>query len=139
MKIDLKIHPIDILDIRDDFLMNYDYELYDFIDDIPEIAFYIGLYIKKWFPLLEPSQRYLHSKSLRHVQLEISKYKDQIKFWTEQYPSNDSEVDIIDISNYILNNVMLDEEMDIIPLSLYLGLIMSANKVPEEELLFNVR
>lgn len=136
--VDLKVDDIFILDLRDDVMMNYDYNLYDFINDDPIVAFYLGFNISKWFELLHGEQQYLYSKELRHIFKDISEYIPQIKYWVNKY-SKEKEIDVIDLSEFIINNVIYLSSNDIIPVCLYVGLLMSKSNKQEEKLLFNVK
>lgn len=138
MRINLKIEYIEILDIRDDFIVNWDKTLYKFINNDPVIAFYIGFNIKRWFPLLECEQKYLHSKYLRHCTVDNDCYKKQIEYLIKKFPSAE-EIDLIELSNYVLNNIVLKKDSDFVSVSLYLGMVVGINNTKEEELMFNVK
>lgn len=124
--------------------MNTSKKLYDFIDKDPVKAFYLGMYIKKWFDLLDKEQQYLHSKLLRHNREEIEPYSEQIKFWTSKASYNDGEeINMIEMSEYIFNNLIWNpdtEEIDKVKVALFLGMIIGQNaNLDEEELIFGIK
>lgn len=108
------------LDLQDDIYSNYTLNLYEFIGDDPVRAFYFGGLIKKIFPELGQERQLLYSKQLRHSSDDLSKYKTQFDFWASKFPK-DNEIDMIEFSEYLLNNMFYDKESDIINLALFLG------------------
>jgi hypothetical protein len=141
--ISFSVDHIYVLDLRDDFIMNTDRSLYDFLNNDPVKAFHIGVHLKKWYSLLDRKQQYLYSKSLRHNREEIESYIDQAKWWTNKYPSkDDKQVDMIDYSEYIVNNMIWNdktEDIDKVKVSLFLGMTTGAHTDgDDEDLIFNV-
>lgn len=118
--ISLSIDKNYIPDLHDDVFGNYDLNLYQFIDGDPVRAFYFGMCIKKWFNDLDQQRQLLYSKQLRHSSDNLDKYKEQIEFWTKRF-SEDEEVDMLDFSEYLLNNMFYDKEFDLINIALFLG------------------
>ena len=140
--ISFTVNPLFILDLRDDFLMNESKKLYDFIGKDPVKAFHLGVYVAKWFDLLDRKQQYLHSKLLRHNQEEIEPYMDQLKHWTEAFPhsSKDDQINMVELSEYVFNNIIWnDEETDSVKVALFLGMIVGKNSnLEDEQFLYNV-
>ena len=140
--ISFTVNPLFVLDLRDDFLMNNSKKLYEFIGRDPVKAFHLGVHVSKWFDLLDKKQQYLHSKLLRHNQEEIESYMDQLKHWTEAFPSSskDDQINMIELSEYVFNNMIWSgEEMDKIKVALFLGMIVGKNSnLDDEQVLYNV-
>ena len=140
--ISFTVNPLFVLDLRDDFLMNNSKKLYEFIGKDPVKAFHLGIHVSKWFDLLDKKQQYLHSKLLRHNQEEIESYMDQLKHWTEAFPSSskDDQINMIELSEYVFNNMIWSgEEMDKIKVALFLGMIVGKNSnLDDEQVLYNV-
>lgn len=140
--ISFTVNPLFVLDLRDDFLMNNSKKLYEFIGRDPVKAFHLGIHVSKWFDLLDRKQQYLHSKLLRHNQEEIESYMDQLKHWTEAFPSSskDDQINMIELSEYVFNNMIWSgEEMDKIKVALFLGMIVGKNSnLDDEQVLYNV-
>ena len=135
------VNPLFVLDLRDDFLMNNSQKLYEFIGEDPVKAFHLGIYVVKWFELLDKKQQYLHSKLLRHNQEEIEPYMDQLQYRTEQFPhtSKDDQVDMIEMSEYVFNNMVINSEEDKVKVALFLGMIVGKNSnLDDEQTLYNV-
>lgn len=121
--IKLAVDPVYILDLKDDIVMNFTDDLYQFIGGDPVRAFHVGMNIKKWFEELEPKQQYLYSKQLRHNKDFLDRYMDQMKFWTDKFP-DEEETDLLCLSEYILNNMFWDEEteeLDRVKMALFFG------------------
>lgn len=131
-----------VLDLRDDFIMNENDKLYDFIGLDPVKAFHLGIRVQKWFDLLDKKQQYLHSKLLRHNKESIEQYSDQIKYWTNQFPSEEGQVDMIEMSEYLMDKIVWNsetEEQDKVRVALFLGMLIGqTNPDEEDELLFGV-
>ena len=72
--ISFKVDSNYIQDLEDDFVINEDKTLYEFIGNDPVRAFYLGLYISKWFSSIDRKQRYLYSKQARHNSDDVKKY-----------------------------------------------------------------
>lgn len=110
-------------DLQDDFIMNETLNLYEFIGKDPVKAFYLGYNIKKWFEHLDRNQKYLYSKQIRHNKDDLEKYQSQIEFWTKKF-SNEDEVDLVEMSEYIINNMFFEEkteELDRVKLAFFFG------------------
>jgi hypothetical protein len=137
----LQVSNIYVMDLRDDFLMNYDKGLYDFIDGDIVKAFYIGMYIDGWFKELERKQQYLHSKLLRHNTEGLDEYLSQIKYWTKEYPAT-TNVDALDLSEYLMNNIVWredHEDEDKIRVAIFLGMAAGEGvRSKEIEEIFNI-
>ena len=140
--ISFTVNPLFVLDLRDDFLMNNSKRLYEFIGKDPVKAFHLGVYITKWFDLLDRKQQYLYSKLLRHNQEEIESYMDQLKYWAEAFPhsSKDDQINMIELSEYVFNNMIWnDEETDQVKVALFLGMIVGKNSnLDDEQFIYNV-
>lgn len=121
--VNLEFDELFILDLRDDVYGNYTLKLYEFLGKDVKRAFYFGSFVKIWFPKLDQERQLLYSKQLRHSHEGLEKYSEQIKFWTDRF-SDEEEVDGIQLSEYILNNMFWDEkteDKDKIKLALFLG------------------
>lgn len=124
--IDLKVDNKYLGDLHDDVFCNYTEHLYKFLNNDPVKAFYFGSLIKKWFKDLDQDRQMLYSKELRHCDDDLEKYKEQTLFWSNKY-SDSEEIDLVDFSEYLLNNMFWDKESDIINMALFLG---SKVKIP---------
>ena len=118
--ISLSIDKNYIPDLHDDVFGNYDKNLYQFVGNDPVRAFYFGMYIIKWFKDLDQQRQLLYSKQLRHVNDELSKYEGQVNFWASKF-SKEEDINMIEFSEYLLNNMFYDKDSDIIDLALFLG------------------
>lgn len=122
--ISLEIDNLFVPDLHDDFIMNEKLKLFEFIEEDVKKAFYLGMYITKWWDSLDKNQQYLHSKELRHNGPDyISKYQEQIKFWSEKY-KGEEDIDMIDLAQYLLNNIFYNDEFDKVRLALHLGMVV---------------
>lgn len=124
------VNQLYILDLRDDFIMNYDKDLYEFIDGDPIKAYQLGIYATKWFDELSRDQQYLHAKYLRHINEDILLYNKQIQYWSDKFSANDEqEIDLIEMCDYIYSNLIWLEDEDIarIKVALFLGMITGQN------------
>lgn len=119
--IDLKINNLFIPDLKDDFIMNRDLDLYEFINNNPIIAYYLGNNITEWFTLLDKEQQYLYSKQIRHCKDNLNKYEKQIQFWTKKFANGNEDINTVELSEYILNNIFIDNNEDFINLAFFLG------------------
>lgn len=69
---------------------------------------------------------------------------DQLKHWTEAFPhaSNDDQINMIELSEYIFNNTIWDletEEADQVKVALFLGMIVGKNSnLDDEQFLYNI-
>lgn len=121
--IKLTVDSTYVLDLKDDITMNFTKDLYQFIDGDPVKAFYVGMNIREWFDILNPRQRYLYSKQLRHNKDSLYKYKEQIEFWADEF-SGKGETDLVYLSECILNNMFWDEEseeLDRVKIAIFFG------------------
>ena len=112
-----------ILDLKDDFIVNETLTLYEFIGKDPVKAFYLGININKWFKDIDMKQQYLYSKQARHNKDGIEKYFSQIDYWSKKF-SDQEEVDITELAEYIMNNMFWDkgtEDIDKIKLAFFFG------------------
>ena len=121
-------------DLHDDLVMNEDKRLYQFIDEDPVKAYYLGKNINIWKSELDSKQQYLYAKELRHVVQDVQDYFAQIRFWASKF-DGEEVVDIMKFHQYILNNLILQDEKDIVKLCLHFGLTYYAlveNKKKDE-------
>lgn len=119
--IDLTVNKDFIYDLKDDFTMNDSKNLYQFINGDPIRAFYLGINIKNWFEELSPEKQYLYSKQIRHNKDKLEKYQKQLEFWTNKFPNESDEINLVDLSEYILNNMIYENENDEINLAFFFG------------------
>lgn len=122
--IKFKVDKYFVPDLRDDFVMNDDYTLYEFIDGECDTAFWLGMYIDEWWDELTKDQKYLYSKQNRHNDEYAEPYKKQIDYWVQKFaslPDSGEEIDLIDLAEYVINNIILLDEDDLIPLCYFLG------------------
>jgi hypothetical protein len=119
-------------DLEDDFVMNEDLTLYEFLEKDPVKAFYLGLNIKKWSDYLDKKQKYLYSKQVRHNSDDIQVYQDQIEFWANRFNSSDSEqINMVELAEYILNNLFYNrktETQDKVKLAFFFGNTVAKNE-----------
>lgn len=102
--------------------MNYDYDLYEFIGKDPVKAFWLSVNITDWFIELDKEQKYLYSKQLRHNKELIEDYQTQFEFWANKFQPDDKKyVSILELSEYILNNMFWNNKDDIIYMAIWLG------------------
>lgn len=131
-------------DLKDDFVINDKHNLYEFLNKDPVKAFHLGVYINKWFYILDMKQKYLHSKFLRHNYEDIECYIDQIKHWTQAFPcsSEKDQINVIELAEYIFKNIIWNketEDIDKVKVALFLGMIAGKDStLNEEELVYSV-
>lgn len=130
---DLTVDENYILDMHDDFIMNYNEDLYEFIGSDITDAYWLGYNIKTWFEELDKDQKYLHSKHIRHNSDILEQYNEQFKYWTNKLNQND-EIGMIEFAEYILENMILYEDKHIIHLAFWLGQF-SKNNLTEKIIL----
>lgn len=134
--VNLEVTEIFVQDLEDDFVMNDELDLYEFIGSDPVKAFYLGMNIKDWFQKLEKEQKYLYSKQIRHNKEDLEKYQDQVQFWLNRQKGNEEEVNICEMTEYVLNNMFWDEdteELDKIKMAFFFGqLAQKANEESED-------
>lgn len=134
--ISFAVDPRFIQDLEDDFMVNEDLTLYEFIGKDPVRAFYLGYNITKWFENIDRKQRYLYSKQARHNKDDLEKYKSQIEFWSNKYNSPESEINTAALAEFIINNMFWDEkteDMDKVKLAFFLGDTIAKTIEKEEE------
>ena len=136
--ISFAVDPRFIQDLEDDFMVNRDKTMYQFIGRDPIRAFYLGLHIQEWFEGIDRDQRYLYSKQARHNKDDLQKYQNQISFWGEKFPSQDGEVNMAELAEFIYNNMFWDEETeetDKIKLAFFFGdMIANQQNTAEKEI-----
>lgn len=120
--IDLTVNKDFIYDLKDDFTMNDKKDLYQFIGGDLVKAFYLGVNLTEWFKELPAEKQYLYSKQIRHNKDNLEKYQKQLTFWTDKFSNKDEEIDLVDLSEYILNNMIYENNSDEINLALFLGI-----------------
>ena len=120
--IDLTVNKDFIYDLKDDFTMNNKKDLYQFIGGDLVKAFYLGVNLTEWFKELPAEKQYLYSKQIRHNKDNLEKYQKQLTFWTDKFSNKDEEIDLVDLSEYILNNMIYENNSDEINLALFLGI-----------------
>lgn len=128
--INLNVNCSYIEDLFDDVCDNTSKHLYAFIGNDPVKAFYFAMNIKDWSSKLAGWQIRLYSRELRHVQEEIENLYPQIKFWQNKYMElfEDKNVTLIHFPTYILNNIIVDNDIDLIRVALVLGANTANNK-----------
>lgn len=121
--IDLNVNPLYIEDLFEDVCDNTEQHLYAFIGNDPVKAFYFALNIKDWVPKLAAWQVRLYLKELRHVIKKIEHLFPQIRFWENKYLDlfKDQKVNLLHMPNYMLNNIIVDNDEDLINFALLLG------------------
>lgn len=121
--IDLNVNPLYIEDLFEDVCDNTEQHLYAFIGNDPVKAFYFALNIKDWTPKLATWQIRLYLKELRHAIKKIEHLFPQIRFWENKYCDlfKDQKVNLLHMPNYMLNNMIVDNDKDLINLALLLG------------------
>jgi hypothetical protein len=133
--IDLTVDSCYIDDLWDDFAMNENLDLYEFIGNDPVKAFYLGIKYEDWLEKLRPEQQYLYTKQARHNKDKLLQYESQITFWTNKFSNDDTElINLSDLSEYVLNNMFYNDEKDAINLAFYFGnMIHDQMKKDEKE------
>lgn len=122
--ISFSVDPRYTQDLEDDFVMNEDQTLYEFIGNDPVKAFYLGYNITKWFDYIDKKQKYLYSKQARHNKDDLEKYQKQIEFWANKYKSPGPDIDIALLAEFIINNMFWEEEtedLDKVKLAFFFG------------------
>lgn len=134
--ISFAVDPRFIQDLEDDFMVNEDQTLYEFIGKDPVRAFYLGYHITNWFKNIDRKQRYLYSKLARHNKDSLEKYQDQIGFWANKFPHDGNEIEMAKLAEFVINNIFLDpetEEMDRIKLAFFFGDTIATRQAQEEQ------
>lgn len=132
--ISFAVDPRFIEDLEDDFVMNETLTLYEFINNDPVKAFYLGIYLDKWFKKINRNQRYLYSKQARHNNDDIRKYDKQIEFWQKKFPE-EGEIDLAKVAEYIINNIFWEEkteDLDRVKMAFFLGDIIATEKCQQD-------
>lgn len=132
--ISFAVDPRFIEDLEDDFVMNETLTLYEFINNDPVKAFYLGIYLDKWFKKINRNQRYLYSKQARHNNDDIRKYDKQIEFWQKKFPE-EGEIDLAEVAEYIINNIFWEEkteDLDRVKMAFFLGDIIATEKCQQD-------
>lgn len=121
--IDLNVKPSYIEDLFDDVCDNTERHLYAFIGNDPVKAFYFALNIIEWSSKLAAWQVRLYLKELRYVAKKIEHLFPQITFWENKYLDlfKDQKVNLLHMLNYMLNNIIVDDDEDLINFALLLG------------------
>lgn len=122
--ISFAVDPRFVQDLEDDFIMNEDLTLYEFIGKDPVKAFYLGLYITRWFKDIDRKQRYLYSKQARHNKDDLEKYQKQIEFWSGKFPKDGNDIEMVELAEFIINNMFWEEgseELDRVKLAFFFG------------------
>ena len=129
--ISFAVDPRYIQDLEDDFIMNEDLTLYEFIGKDPVKAFYLGYNITEWFKYIDRKQKYLYSKQARHNKDDLEKYQSQIEFWSKKYISPEPDIDMVLLAEFIINNMFWEEEtkdLDKVKLAFFFGDIIATKE-----------
>lgn len=111
--ISFAVDPRFVQDLEDDFMVNRDKTMYQFIGRDPVKAFYLGINLGNWFRDIDRDQRYLYSKQARHNKDDLQKYQNQVSFWGDKFPRKDNEeVNLAELAEFIYNNMFWDEETE---------------------------
>lgn len=133
--ISFAVDPRFVQDLEDDFMVNEDLTLYEFIGKDPVRAFYLGHNITKWFKDINREQRYLYSKQARHNNDDLEKYQDQIEYWTRKFPK-EGEISMAELAEFVINNMFWEEkteELDRVKLAFFFGDAIAKAQEQEEE------
>lgn len=133
--ISFAVDPRFVQDLEDDFMVNEDLTLYEFIGKDPVRAFYLGHNITKWFKDINRKQRYLYSKQARHNNDDLEKYQDQIEYWTRKFPK-EGEISMAELAEFIINNMFWEEkteELDRVKLAFFFGDTIAKAQEQDEE------
>lgn len=134
--ISFAVDPRYTQDLEDDFAVNEDLTLYEFIGKDPVRAFYLGYNIAEWFKFIDKKQKYLYSKQARHNKDDLEKYQSQIEFWSNKYKSPEPEINMAALAEFIFNNMFWDEkteDMDKIKLAFFFGDTIASKERAEQE------
>lgn len=133
--ISFAVDPRFIQDLEDDFMVNEDLTLYEFIGKDPVRAFYLGHNITKWFKDINRNQKYLYSKQARHNNDDLEKYQVQIEYWTKKFPK-EGEISMVELAEFIINNMFWEEkteELDRVKLAFFFGDTIAKAQEQEEK------
>ena len=134
--ISFAVDPRYTQDLEDDFVMNEDKTLDEFIGKDPLRAFYLGYNITEWFKYIDKKQKYLYSKQARHNKDDLEKYQSQIEFWSNKYKSSEPEINMATLAEFIFNNMFWDEkteDIDKVKLAFFFGDIIASKERTEKE------
>lgn len=134
--ISFAVDPRYTQDLEDDFIMNEDQTMYEFIGNDPVKAFYLGYNLRRWFELIDRKQKYLYSKQARHNKDDLEKYQNQIEFWANKYQSPEPEVNMAMLAEYIINNMFWEEETedsDRVKLAFFFGDTIATRECQQEQ------
>lgn len=113
-----------IEDLKDDIIENFDKHLYEFIRNDLEKAFYTGYLLKQMLyddEELEVEQYLLYSREFRHKGDDLDKYESQIEFWENKYKSINEKPKLLDILEFIINNMFYYSMKDAVNICLKFG------------------
>lgn len=133
--ISFAVDPRFVQDLEDDFMVNEDLTLYEFIGKDPVRAFYLGYNLAKWFKDINRNKRYLYSKQARHNKDDLEKYESQIEFWSRKFPKK-GEISMVELAEYIINNMFWEEkteDIDRVKLAFFFGDTIATSQSAEEE------
>lgn len=133
--ISFAVDPRFVQDLEDDFIVNEDLTLYEFIGKDPIRAFYLGHNITKWFKDIDRNQRYLYSKQARHNNDDLKKYQNQIEYWTKKF-HKEGEISMAELAEFIINNMFWEEkteELDRVKLAFFFGDTIAKAQEQEEK------
>lgn len=123
-----------VQDLEDDFMVNEDLTLYEFIGKDPVRAFYLGYNITEWFKNINRNQRYLYSKQARHNNDDLKKYQNQIEYWTKNFPKK-GEIPMVELAEFVINNIFWEEQtekLDKIKMAFFFGDTIYNQNLKEE-------
>lgn len=123
----------EVADLHDEFLVNTEQEFWEFINEEIDTAYYLGMHFDKWFKELKDlDKQFLYSISARHCNDDLDKYQDQVSFWSKKYTNkiDSNEVDMVDMSEFILNHIIFQPEDE----DLIINLAFMLGKVTGKEL-----
>ena len=133
--ISFAVDPRFIQDLEDDFMVNENLTLYEFIGKDPVRAFYLGHNINKWFKDIDRKQKYLYSKQARHNKDDLEKYQDQIEYWSKKFPEQ-GEISMVELAEFIINNMFWEEkteDLDRVKLAFFFGDTIAKTIEKEED------
>jgi hypothetical protein len=112
-----------IADLHDDFFMNKNKDLYQFINDDLTTAFFLGVNVETWFKEIDKEQQYLVSKQIRHNKDFVVPYEEQINYWIQHYRGEDN---VYKLAKYVIENLFYTSEEDKVKIAFYFGQVTSA-------------
>lgn len=120
-----------IADLHDDFFMNKNKDLYQFINDDLTTAFFLGVNVETWFKEIDKEQQYLVSKQIRHNKDFVVPYEEQINYWIQNYRGEDN---VYALAKYVIENLFYTSEEDKVKIAFYFGQVTSAAINKEEDM-----